>query len=186
MLKKLLVTPMVVLALGGLAACGDDSDDAATDETTTTEAAAEGITVEGAWARNSPMVAGNGAAYLTMTSETDDALIGASVDADVAEKVELHETVPVEGAMGETGATGAMGETGETGDMGSPTEMKMVPVTEMELVAGEPTVLQPGGLHIMLLGLKAPLEEGSSVDITLDFENAEDMTVAFPIRTEAP
>jgi len=40
--------------------------------------------------------------------------------------------------------------------------MKMQPVEAVEITPGEPSVLQPGGLHVMLMGLTAPLVEGNS------------------------
>ena len=64
-----------------LAGCGDDTDEAA-------GSSGDAITVEGAWARTSPMMADAGAAYFTITSATDDALLSASVDSAIAGKVE--------------------------------------------------------------------------------------------------
>ena len=100
---------LISLALGTallLGACGSDSSDT-TDTTGTTGPTAEpGITVEGAWARTSPMMASAGAAYMTLTSSVDDRLTGVAVDAGIAATVELHETV-MAGDMG-GGMTDAM------------------------------------------------------------------------------
>ena len=43
-------------------------------------------------------------------------------------------------------------------------------------------VLEPGGLHIMLIGLKAPLEEGKSFALTLEFDNAGEIEVVTTIE----
>ena len=94
-----------------LAACGDDTDEAASTTaaaaaTTAAEATEATITVSGQWARNSPMMATAGAAYMTVTSSADDALVKASVDPSVAGTVELHETRMVEGGMTDTTMAG--------------------------------------------------------------------------------
>jgi copper(I)-binding protein len=48
----------------------------------------------------------------------------------------------------------------------------MRPVEAIEVTPGAPIVLQPGGLHVMLIGLKAPLKEGERFPLTLTFERA--------------
>ena len=83
--------------------CGDDSSSTADESTTTTAAEAAAIKVEGQWARTSPANAEHGAAYMMITATDDDMLTSASVDASVAAKVEIHETVPADGATGMTG-----------------------------------------------------------------------------------
>ena len=47
---------------------------------------------------------------------------------------------------------------------------------------GAPTVLAPGGLHIMLIGLKQKLAPGDSVPLTLVFEHAGEITIEAPVR----
>lgn len=109
------------------------------------------LSIEQPWARAS--VAANGAAYMTIrTSGAEaDRLIGAA--SPVATTVELH-THLVEGDV-----------------------MRMRPVKAIEVNVGEPAVLQPGGLHVMLIGLKAPLKAGDSFPLTLTFEKAGTVTV---------
>ena len=88
------------------------------------------------------------AAYFSLRSAASDRLIAAS--SPVAERVELHQHV-MDGA-------GLMG---------------MRPVEGGIAVAPEaPTVLQPGGLHLMFFNLKQDLLEGQSVPVTLTFETA--------------
>jgi copper(I)-binding protein len=55
--------------------------------------------------------------------------------------------------------------------------MKMRPVGVVEVTPGDPSVLQPGGLHIMLMGLSQPLVEGNSFPLTLNFERAGSIEV---------
>ncbi len=165
---------IALAAIGGLAlaACGDD--------------AASGPSVTGAWARTSPMATDVGAAYFVLESDTDDQLVGASVSSEVAATVEMHETVMAEVAMDdESMGDESMGDDseGET-DMGG--AMTMQQVTEIPIPAGETVTLAPGGLHLMLIGLAEPLEVGASFDLTLDFAEADDVTVSVEVRDEAP
>ena len=156
--------------------CGDDSSSTADESTTTTAAEAAAIKVEGQWARTSPANAEHGAAYMMITATDDDMLTSASVDASVAAKGEIHETVPADGATGMTGATGMSG-------MGA---MTMRPVDGIELPAGESVELKPGGYHVMLLDLAEPLKAGDTIEVTLTFEKADPMTIKVPVRDDAP
>jgi periplasmic copper chaperone A len=47
-------------------------------------------------------------------------------------------------------------------------------------------VFQPGGLHVMLLDLKAPLKEGEHFPVTLTFEKAGQVTISVAVRRSAP
>jgi copper(I)-binding protein len=183
--RRTLRTIALTLGVGAaltLAACGDDSDDSGSG------AATAGVTVAGQWARTSPMMASAGAAYMTLTSAGDDTLIKASVDPSVAGTVELHETkmADMSGDMsGDISGTTAEGMGGDTETSMAPA-MEMVPVDEIELPAGEAVELAPGGLHVMLLDLVAPLEVGTTIQLTLEFENAGTQVVEVPVRDDAP
>jgi copper(I)-binding protein len=108
------------------------------------------------WARASIGKAKNGAAYMTIANDgaTSDRLIG--VSSPVAKKAALH-THEMQGEV-----------------------MKMRRVAAIEVGPGQSAVLKPGGLHVMLMGLKAPLAEGASFPLTLSFEKAG----ALDIRVE--
>ena len=163
-----------------LAACGDEGD-SSTDATNTSTA---GIAVSDVWARNSPMMATAGAAYMVIETSTDDALVGVAVDVSVAGKAEIHETVMSEMPAG-TDITMNSGMPMGT-DMSTSGEMTMRPVDRLEIAAGTRVELMPGGYHVMLLDLAAPLELGSNFDIVLTFEKAGDVTVTAEVREEAP
>jgi hypothetical protein len=60
--------------------------------------------------------------------------------------------------------------------------MRMRPVDAVEVPAGGEAVLEPGGLHVMLIGLKAPLEEGDSFALRLVFEDAGEVEVVTTIE----
>jgi copper(I)-binding protein len=182
----------------------------ASETTGATGAAAEGITVSDAWCRTSPAMTTAGACYLLIENGSDeaDALVGASVPTSVAARTELHETAAADDsgttmdpgaeteamaeaageAMDDQTTTTAMGQNGMgaggTGSTmgGTGGMMTMQPVDRVELPAGETVALEPGGYHIMLLDLAAPLEAGTTVTITLEFERAGAQTVDAEVR----
>jgi copper(I)-binding protein len=63
---------------------------------------------------------------------------------------------------------------------------QMRPVDAIEVVPGSPTVLQPGGLHVMLLDLRGPLQAGQSFPVTLRFERAGEVQIQVEIRPARP
>jgi len=128
------------------------------------------ISIDGEWARNSPKNVKMGAAYMNITSADGDALVGGSVDASIAERVEIHAMMPVEGSSEEEGM--AM--------------MEMVEIPRLELPAGEAAVLEPGGYHVMFINIAEPFEIGQKIDLTLQFEKADDVTVEIEVMEEAP
>lgn len=118
------------------------------------------VKVEGAWAR--PTVAGQqgGGGFLTITSPVADRLLGGSTPA--AERFELHSMTMKGDVM----------------------EMRQVPA--IELPAGRAVKLEPGGLHVMFMGLKQPLAAGSKLPVTLQFEKAGEVKVEFEVAARAP
>jgi len=68
-------------------------------------------------------------------------------------------------------------------DMGA---MVMQQIMALDLPAGETVNLEPGGYHVMLIDLAEPLAEGDTFNVTLDFAEADDLTVEVVVRTEAP
>jgi hypothetical protein len=114
------------------------------------------LEVDNAWARATPGKADNGAAYVTITSPTVDRLVSASTP--VAKKAELH-TMSMQGMV-----------------------MKMRPISGVDIPAGQPVSLKPGGEHIMLMGLNEQLREGRSFPLTLDFEKAGPRTVTVTVE----
>lgn len=188
LLRTLAVPAVAALALVG-AGCGDDTESTAGETTTTTTAGATttvpaGVTVSGSWARTSPKNAANGAVYLTLESSAADALVDASVDPSVAAMVEIHETKMADSSMGDS----SMGDS-SMGDSSMPAgsgEMTMAPVDRIEIPAGGQVALEPGGYHIMLMKLAAPLETGSTIKVTLTFDKAAPQTIDVEVRDEAP
>jgi copper(I)-binding protein len=60
--------------------------------------------------------------------------------------------------------------------------MRMRPVQDIPVPAGATVELRPGGLHIMLVGLAAPLRQGERVPLTLRFERAGEVQVELVVQ----
>ena len=101
----------------------------------------------------------NSAAYLTIENRGNgpDRLVGASFEG--AQRVELHESFVDEQGIA-----------------------SMRPVDSVELAPGGEARLEPGGLHLMLMGLGAPLSVGDSVSTVLQFEVSGRLTVSAVVR----
>ena len=56
---------------------------------------------------------------------------------------------------------------------------------DIAVAAGETVKLQPGGLHVMLMGLKKPLKVGDTFALTLKFKQAKPQTVTVTVQTGA-
>jgi copper(I)-binding protein len=115
---------------------------------TAAHAADTGITVEKPWARATAPSGTTGAAYLMIVNKgtTDDRLVAASTP--VADKAELH-SMTMDGTV-----------------------MKMRPIDAVDVKANAQAELKPGGLHVMLTGLKHQLKEGETFPLHLTFEKA--------------
>lgn len=55
--------------------------------------------------------------------------------------------------------------------------LKMRQIPGLEISPGESVTLQPGGLHLMLIGLKTPLREGETIPITLNLADGRQLTI---------
>jgi hypothetical protein len=59
-------------------------------------------------------------------------------------------------------------------------------VAEVPIPAGGDAVLEPGGYHVMLVGLVAPLEVGQAIEVELEFRTAAPQTVTVPVQAMGP
>ena len=118
-----------------------------------------GVTVGDAWAR--PAAAGDqpGAAYLTITNGGGQADTLLGVTSPVAGSIEMHET-----------------------SMDSSGMMGMHPVERIDVPSGGVVKLEPGGYHLMLVGLTRELRVGDTVELDLTFEHAGKVTVTADVR----
>ncbi len=170
---------VVALALG-LAACGSSSSSSSTTEAT------DGVSVTDVWSRATAEGATTGVVYLTLESPVDDDLVSASVPESVAAVAQLHETTSGDSAMSGSDDT-SMEMESEMGDDTAGTMaggmMGMREVTSIPVPAGETVTLEPGGYHIMLMDLAAPLEDGQTFEVTLTFDTAPVQTVTATVRS---
>ena len=60
---------------------------------------------------------------------------------------------------------------------------RMVPVASLEIEPGQTVTMEPGGMHVMFMGIEAPFAAGETVSATLVFETAGEVEVSFPVRT---
>lgn len=114
------------------------------------------VAVTGPWARASVLASRPGAAYLNLTSDTGDRLLAATTP--VAGQVMIH-----------AAATDANGVS------------RMTHLEVLDLPPGQIVTFAPGGMHLMLMGLGARLDEGARFPLTLVFETAGEMTVEVPV-----
>ena len=106
-----------------------------------------GLSVADAWARPNPEVVDRAAIYLSIVNDgdTEDAVVGAS--SEECDAIETHETV-------------------ESGDIA-----EMRPLDEIVLPAGRAVEMQPGGLHLMCVGITEALVEGDAFDLELEMRS---------------
>lgn len=112
------------------------------------------LVIEHAWARATTAVQKNGSVYMTIANHggEPDRLVGARSSA--AGSATLHvNTVTPEGVV------------------------QMRSVDTVDIAPGGEVRLAPGGLHIMLSGLSAPLAGDTKVPMTLVFERAGEVAV---------
>jgi copper(I)-binding protein len=124
---------------------------------------ADGIDVLDAYAISTGPGAPVAAAYMVIRNDgtTDDRLIG--VESDAAARVALHTHI--------------------VDDNGT---MQMRPVDQgLPLPAGGTATLERGGDHIMLMGLRRPLNPGATLRLTLIFEQAGPITIEAPVQDAA-
>jgi hypothetical protein len=122
------------------------------------------VEVQGAWARALLQGQASSGAYMTLHAREPLTLVGAASPA--AGIVEIHE-MKMEGDV-----------------------MRMRALDKLELPAGKPLELKPGGYHFMLMDLKAAFRTGMQVPMTLQFRdargNARELKVSLPVAHAAP
>lgn len=117
----------------------------------------EGVKVVSVWGRPSVTTTGAAYGYVFNLTEEDDILLGGSTAA--AEVVEIHNMVMENDVM------------------------VMSPLADgLTIPAGSMAQLKPGGLHIMMINLTQTLEVGNTIEVTLNFEKAGEITLTVPIQ----
>ena len=123
------------------------------------DAAAPMPLVQDAYARAVPPGQPNSAAFMRIINPTAEALALVDASSSVARVVELHTHVQEDGMM------------------------KMRRVERIDVPAKGEVILQPGGLHLMLIGLTQPLAAGDPVDLRLSFDNGATLAVTAETRS---
>ena len=110
-----------------------------------------GVEITEAWSPAAPPGAAAIAVYARIVMHQDDTLL--RVSSSKASAAEVHTTLE-EGGM-----------------------MRMRQLDKLDLKRGETVSFQPGGMHLMLMGVSEPLSPGAALDVTFHFANAGDVTV---------
>jgi copper(I)-binding protein len=120
--------------------------------------AGDAVTVTDAYARAVPPGQPNSAVFMQLHNggDEDRALVAAASAA--SDVVELHTHRMQDGMM------------------------QMRKIERIDLPAGETVTLKPGGLHVMLIGLKQPLQPGEAVAVTLTLDDGAELAVTAPVR----
>lgn len=124
--------------------------------------AADAVKAENAFIRAVPPGQANSAAFLTLINGSSAPHSLKSATSPVANTVELHTHTNNNGVM----------------------EMRQVP--QIDVPAKGQVTLAPGGLHIMLIGLKQDLKPGETASVTLNFEDGSTAVVDAPIKEVTP
>jgi len=104
----------------------------------------------------------NSAAFMQLENRGDETLSLTGVSSDVAKSVELHAHMQDQGVM------------------------RMRRIDAIDLPPHQSVVLQPGGLHVMLIGLTRTLAEGEEVAMTLSFSDGSEQNLNLPVQPVMP
>lgn len=129
---------------------------------TTPEARANGLSVDGVWARPTYGTAKVSAAYFEITNKGSRIVQLVSIESPAAANAELH-TLVMDGDIA-----------------------RMRQVDSIDIAKGEAITFQPGGLHVMLMGVKESLIVGNSIDLTLNFAHRPPMSITAVIAVKPP
>lgn len=111
-----------------------------------TAAAADAVRVVDAWTKATVPGQKVAGVYMEILSPVDARLTGVSFH--LARSAEIHSMKLENGTM------------------------KMRPLKDLDLPAGKPVKLEPGGLHVMLFDIERPLRSGEKLPMTLTVEFA--------------
>jgi copper(I)-binding protein len=121
---------------------------------------ADGLTVTNAWSRSTPPVSKVGVVYFTLKNDTGKSDRLLKLTTPVAAKVEVHRTEVLDGIA------------------------RMREVAVLHVDPDQTLEFQPGGLHVMLTGLRKPLVAGTTYEVELLFEVAGPRKVKVAVRED--
>lgn len=149
------LTTLAVAALIALTGCSATSADV---ESTATKTAGEVVTIEDAWVKAAKE--GMSAAFGELKNSGTKEVTIVSATTSASSAVELHETVENE--------SGEMVMREKDGGFTIP--------------AGDSFTLEPGGNHIMMMGLVNPIEAGDEITFTLTFSDGSTYEFTAPAK----
>ena len=120
--------------------------------------AADEVTVSDAYARAVPPGQPNSASFMLLSNGSAAGHAVVAAQSSVSRVTELHTHTMSEGMM------------------------KMRQVEKIEIPANGTTKLEPGGLHVMLIGLTQDLKPGDELSLTLTFEDGSSSRILVPVR----
>ena len=115
------------------------------------------IQIEDPWVRAVPPNANNSAIFLDLRNESEQLRKLVEVHSEVAERVELHTTKDEDGMLRKQ-------------------RLEEVPIPALETQS-----FHPGGIHIMLIGLRSPLEVGGVIELELVYADQSKETISVPV-----
>ena len=122
---------------------------------------ATGLQVSEGWVRAMPPGSKVAAGYLELHNPGSKTLRVTALRSPVAASVEAHDMTMENGQM-------RMRE------------------TALVLAPGERLALQPGGRHLMLMGVLQPLAEGQTVALMIELDDGTSQSLELPVKTWAP
>lgn len=121
-------------------------------------AGSDSIQTSDPYVRAVPPGMANSAAFMQLKNNDKNGHALVAAESPAAKMVELHTHVH-EGGM-----------------------MMMRKIDKIDLPAGQPVALQPGGLHVMLMGLVKELKPGDQVELTLIYEDGSKSKLSAPVK----
>lgn len=118
------------------------------------------LTFRSGWARNTFP---NSAGYVLIANSSDDDIEITAAVAPQVNVVELHNT-----------------------DIDDDGVMRMRPIERFVIPAGGSLLLQPGGMHLMLIGVDSTVDLGNAVRLTLTLDDDTEVPIALPVLDTAP
>lgn len=116
------------------------------------------VTVESPYVRAVPPGQTNTAAFMQLKNDSAEAVSMVSASSSIAENVELHNHISEDGVM------------------------KMRQVELISISANGNASLEPGGYHVMLIGLNKEIAAGDMVDLEVKFSDGSSQQLTVPVK----
>lgn len=122
---------------------------------------ASSVTVLHPYVRAVPHGQINSAAFMILKNASSQDLSLVKANSNISKNIELHNHINENGIL------------------------RMRQIEKISIGANSETVLKPGGLHVMFIGLKKELNEGDMVEFELEFDNGEIIKLTAPVKKVA-